>query len=1731
MSRARTTFAPEEPPPPIRGEIFSSERLESFAESLAASHAVFPGVRRGQPLLPRLRENGDFLLAAYRSIARAIREGRPISPAAEWLADNFHVVEEQVREILEDLPPAYHRELPKLEGGPLADYPRVYGLAWSFVEHTDSRFDPEALAGFVRGYQRVQPLTIGELWAVAILLRIVLVENLRRLVERIVGRQEQREKADALADRLLALSPGDTAGEPERRELERLPLSTAFAVQLVDRLRDRDPEVTAAVGWLNARLAAEGTTPDELVQAEHHEQVATHVTVRNVITSMRLLSSVDWKEFFERVSLVEEALREGTDVAAMDFATRDRYRHAVEELSRGSKISELEIARRAAARARRARRTGAADERLADPGHYLISKGRSEFEKELGFRATARRWLRRAYVAAAIPGYLATIALLTTGILAVPLLLTSAAGAPMPLLLLMAALALVPASDLAIAIVNRDVTELVGPRRLPKLELREGIPPELATLVAIPALLTNEAEIEELAERLEVHYLANPEPELTFALVTDWLDSSEEVSPEDEVLLAEAKEAIERLRARHPLEPGRGPRFFLLHRRRVWNPSEGIWMGWERKRGKLHELNRLLRAAADTSFLPAGGELPGNIRYVITLDADTRLGRRTARRLVGAIAHPLNRARLDARKERVVEGYGLLQPRVTPLLPATGDGTLYQRIFSGPPGIDPYAFAVSDVYQDLFGEGTYTGKGIYDVDAFETALDGRVPENALLSHDLFEGLFARAGLLSDVELFEGFPAHYEVSAARQHRWARGDWQLLPWVLGLGRDPRGRRRSGDISAIGRWKMLDNLRRSLVAPASLLALVAGWALPGDSPLIWTAFILSTLSLPPLFHVLAGLLPKRRGISKRSYVGGLARDLNVALWQAALQTSLLAHQAVLMTDAAVRTLWRLLRRRRLLEWVTAAQSQSGLDLKLSGFYRRMAPAVVLASVTLLFFSFARPDLYPIVLFFGGLWAASPALARAASLPPRTFEHEAIAIEDERVLRSVARRSWRYFEDLVGPEDNHLPPDNVQEDPRLVAYRTSPTNIGLSLLSAVSAHDLGWIGTIAFVERVEATLATLARMDRFRGHFYNWYDTRSLEPLEPRYVSTVDSGNLAGHLLTLSRACLEQVDEPVVSAHAFSGIRDTLAVARELLARIPEGRRGGTVSRRDIEKACAEIEALLPAIPETAAEWESRLAALSGHADAIVDMAEALAEERGDDDTAEVLAWCRAVRAAVVSHRRDFDALLGWTRGLVPESPRPADEGFAAAGLLSDAPPPLAAAPELYARAAHRLEGEDLVDARRELQHSRAAAADLIRRLTRIAQAAERMAREMDFRFLFDDRRKLFSIGYRLSDGRLDSGFYDLLASEARLASFIAIALGQVPAVHWFQLGRALTPVGTGSALVSWSGSMFEYLMPKLVMNEPSGSLLDQTARLVVGRQIRHGVERGIPWGVSESAYSARDIELVYQYSTFGLPGLGLKRGLSEDLVIAPYATALGAMVDPAAAARNFTRLSRLGAEGRYGFFEALDYTPERLPEGTKNAIVRAHMAHHQGMTIVALADVLEAGVMRSRFHSYPAVQATELLLQERTPRGVAVTRPRAEELRALRHVEDSAPPVLRRFESPHDVTPRTHLLSNGRYTLMITAAGSGYSRWRGLAVTRWREDVTQDLFGSYVFLRDAETGAVWSAAYQPAGVEADRYDVGYAEDHVEIHRRDGTIATTQNIVVSAEDDAEVRQVSISN
>ncbi|HKG15525.1 MAG TPA: glucoamylase family protein [Pyrinomonadaceae bacterium] len=1381
-----------------------------------------------------------------------------------------------------------------------------------------------------------------------------------------------------------------------------------------------------------------------------------------------------------------------------------------------------------------------------------------ELETAFAYRPPARARVLGALLRHPTGFYLGTLALLTSLFVAALVIGAYLAGAGWLTLAAFALLSLVPASDLAVGVLNWDVTHLFPPRVLPKIDASEGIPADARTMVVVPSVFANEPAVDELLANLEIHYLANRDEHIYFALLGDFADAEAEETATDDAILERALAGIEQLNERHG---GDGAaRFHLFHRRRLWNACEGKWMGWERKRGKLQEFNRLLRGARDTSYTTASGdaELLAGVRYVITLDADTRLPRDSARRLIGVALHPLNLPRYDREAGRVTRGYGILQPRVSISLEGASRSR-FARVFSGQAGLDPYTTAASDVYQDLFGEGSFTGKGLYDVDAFEAALEGRIPDNSILSHDLFEGLHARCALVTDIEVFDDAPAQYDSYARRGYRWVRGDWQIARWLFARVPGPEGRGLRNPLPLISRWKIFDNMRRSLVAPSLLAWLAAVWTFVPGSPAWWTLFVIVTLAFPVYMNLAAGVWKRARGIPWSSQLRGAWGDARKNTAQTLVVLAGLAHQAYLNVDAAARTLYRtLVSRRRLLEWVTAAQAEQGRARTFVGMLRFMWPGVAAAFAVAALVAALRPSALVVAAPFMLAWACAPyvmhLLSRRAGAGPRE-----LSAADARDARLAARRTWRFFETFVTAEDNWLPPDNFQEDPKpFVAHRTSPTNVGLLLLATVAAHDLGYAGTLELVERLELTLDTLNKLPKFRGHLFNWYDTRTLEPLEPRYISTVDSGNLAGHLLALRQACVELPERPLFGAHTLAGLADTVALLRQELGRAGTARKRTEVVTighlREEVAACAEIVSVEP--PEDLSGWETLLNSLHRHAAAAEDMLAALVHEHGADDLAELNFWTGALLRQLKEFARDLrnfaptvhtqDSNLGRVLSpalAVPMRPELADSLGRVGSLSSASQVYDAALVELGAHAdGTRPEPAHVSPARAAvagglpslttaIEDAASAVNAVLPRMSRLARAGEELFEGTDFTFLFDAGREVFHIGFNVAAGSADNSFYDLLASESRLASFVAIAKGDVSQEHWFRLGRQLTPVDGGRALISWTASMFEYLMPLLVMRDYEGTLLDETYRAVVRRQIEYGDERHVPWGISEAAYNARDLHLNYQYGPFGVPGLGLKRGLSEDLVVAPYATMLAALVEPQAAFENLRRLEREGALARYGFYESIDYTPDRLPEGRKRVLVRAFMAHHQGMSLVALDNLINRDAMRRRFHSEPLVQATELLLQERVPRAAPAAHPRAEEVRSSRAAHAPKGVETRVYDTSDLPTPRTQLLSAGTYSVMLTTAGSGFSACGGLAVTRWREDATRDNYGSFLYLRDVRAGTIWSAGRQPVGRKPQAYEVTLAEDKVDIRRSDGGVLTRTEIIVTPEDDAELRRVSLTN
>ncbi|MDP3897005.1 MAG: glucoamylase family protein, partial [Mesorhizobium sp.] len=1596
--------------------------------------------------------------------------GDAVTPAAQWLLDNQYLVDESILQVKRDLPPRFYRELPKVDLPGGASVPRALLIAWAYVAHTDSTVMPHMLTSIVEGYQSVEPLRIGELWALPSFMRFVLAENLRRISLRVDRAREMRRIANETADRLRA---GDAHGNQEAllAAYAMHARDASFATQLLYRLRDGSQSAGTALMWLERELEKHGSDAEEITLTEHQTLASGNVTMGNIIRGLRLINDIDWTEWFESVSQVDALLRASSDFAALDFPSRDQYRATIELLARRSGLSEYEVTERAVGLSKVAGEMRPAAEGEAprphdsrtDLGFFLIGARSVELEEAIGYKPTVGQRLLRGYRKTGWFGIAVPVAALTVLFLLLAMVALRGADLSPAAIVVLLVLFSFPAVDGAVGLFNTLMLLFIAPVRLVGYEYKEGVPAEACTLVVVPTLIGSRGEIEEMVRRLEVHYLANLGGELYYALLSDWPDSQDERTEVDLELLNFAKAEIAALNTRHP--PGRAKRFHLLHRRRLYNEAEGVWMGWERKRGKLNELDLLLRGDPDTTFLPVDDALPSGVVHVLTLDADTRLTRDAAVKLSGKLSHPLNRPVLGPDGKTVVAGYGVLQPRVTPSLTTGDEASFFQRVFSSNRGLDPYVFAVSDLYQDVFDEGTFTGKGIYHVDAMEAALAGRIPENAVLSHDLLEGAFARAALVTDIELVEDYPAHYAVDASRHHRWARGDWQLLPYIF----DPR----SG-VPGISRWKMLDNLRRTMTPIFWVAAAIAAWTLMPFVPATqWLMVLVVTLFVAPTLDLVRSIVPKSTQTTLRGHVAAFVRDFANGTAQVALRVMLLGHIAWMMGDAILRTLHRLfISRRHMLEWRTASQVQRNQSDDVASYYRFMWGSLVVAALAVGMPTASGSTGVFLGLLFAAMWATAPAFAWIVSRSAETSDKLEVTPSDREALRRTARRTWRYFEDFVTAEHNMLPPDNFQETPApVVAHRTSPTNIGMYLLSVISARDFGWIGMSDAIDRVSATLATVGRLETYRGHLLNWYDTQTLKPLYPRYLSSVDSGNLAGHLIAISSAFEEWAEAPAAFMHGdFDGILDSVGVLEESLAELPDDRRQLRPLRQRLGERIAGMRRAVESIkgqPETA---PIRTLNLAVHSAEIAKFARALDQET-QSAASEVLAgWATRLQACCEAHI--------------------ADAHFDGANL----------------------------------DHLRF-------RLRETARLARTIAFQMDFSFLMRADRKLLSIGYRIDDHQLDESCYDLLASEARLASLFAIAKGDIPTEHWFRLGRPIVEIGYRGALMSWSGSMFEYLMPPLVMKEPEGGILNQTSKLIIRRQIAYGRSKQIPWGISEAAYNARDVEMTYQYTNFGVPGLGLKRGLAQNTVIAPYATILASQFVPAAAVANLKRLADIGALGAYGFYDAVDYTPARVPVGRDCAVVRNYFAHHQGMSIVAVGNVVHEGRMRDRFHRDPVIEAAELLLQEKAPRDIPVATVRSEPPERDKVVVVVTGPDMRRTVAPAHAPRAVNVLSNGHYSIMVTATGGGYSRFDDLSVTRWQPDPVEDRLGTYLFLRDSETGEWWSATTAPKQALGERAEALFTDDKATFLKTVGNLRTEVECVVASEANGECRRITIYN
>ncbi len=1548
-----------------------------------------------------LKRSGKLIRRAYNLFRL---KGEKLQDPSEWLLDNYYVIQKALEQVEEDIPFAFHRQLP-LHEGPAdhhSDKTRIYRLARELTPGAGSLLSINQAASFLRRYQQSTPLTIGELWALPSMLRLSALEH--------------------LADELHSFIEGSGGGEG----------------------------VSAAV--LNLRKIQE-----------------TH-----------------WKSFFEGVSPVERILRNdpGGIYRKMDFATRNSYRNAIEEISRKHRLEETAVAEAAVLLAREA-----GDEHIGF--HLLFKKGRAALERRLAGRSSPGGTSGKA----SVPFYIGVTALITIALLALFPVRT-----PLAILLL-----LIPGIAIASDLVSRIAINLTSPARLPKMDFSRGIPESCATLVVMPVIFSLEEEIVSMIGQLERHYLSNGVKNLHFALLSDFADAPFETMPNDSGLLKMALRGVEELNERH--SRGGEPIFHLLHRRRLWNPGEECWMGWERKRGKLFELNELLLRNDSGTFIT--GSPPEGIGFVITLDSDTVLPGGAAARLVGAMAHPLNRYRGSS-------GYTVMQPRTLPLF-SQGTPTTFFMAFSGDFAVDLYSTAVSNTYQDLFGEGIYMGKGIYHVESFQGSIKGKVPDNSLLSHDLFEGLLGRAAFLSDVILYEDFPADFSAWLKRQHRWIRGDWQLLPWLF-----------RGGLSLLDRWKMADNLRRSLTEPAILALILTGWLVLPGSGWLWTAAAAVTV----MRNQITETLFKAASGSFRFHEAGWLRG--------SLDLALLPVTAAVNIHAAAVTIYRLIiSKKHLLQWTSAAEA-SRRARGVGNHGKKYYPASLFAIATGTAAAFCRPSVLIPAMPFLVLWAAAPLMVNLISRSKRR-KTDALPRPDELLLEKTALKTWNFFDTFVGPDDHWLPPDHFQEEPLgRVSHTTSPTNIGLCLLSAVAAGDMGYMGVRQLLLRLRDTLQGMSGLERYRGHILNWHNTRTREALHPRYVSTVDSGNLLASLVVLSRACEEAGELSVLSRERWRGLELTVRILEDAMA----GSRGpGDFLNRVFDALENAGDCGISSVMSHLEKLDTALSEMEEQMVVLMDSTGMTPEEIGEART-----WLLRARSHHSDMEDEIRYLYPWIPFLAGEGKGislSADPSIARAwkALLEELPekPSPAGFLRAYGPAAKMIRDLRAVTEETGLQHLSATLDELLgegrnrcMEVIRDGEALRRMAENeadaMDFSFLYHRGRDVFRIGFNVDSEQPDGNCYDLLASEARITSLLTIARRQVPPDHWLHLSRPFTSVSGMLGLLSWSGTMFEYLMPILFTGYRSETLLGRCCLAAVRRQIEYAEQLGIPWGVSESGYYRLDTAGNYQYRAFGVPGLGYKRDLAEDTVVSPYSSVLALPIAPEQVAENLMVLQSMDMTGPWGFYEAMDLTPSRLPPDRKFMPVRSYMAHHQGMILLAIQNHLQNGITVSRFRRDPAVRTVDLLLRERAPENprIVYAKPRPTLTEELKRPSADVNGWQLHLEAR---VPRVHHLSNGSLSVLLTDSGGAFIKWKNRDITVWNSDTTRDRSGARLFIIDLETGERMAACSVSTAEERPLCTMTCFPHRVEHFTGGRDISVAVETVIDPERDAALRKVTITN
>ncbi len=1535
----------------IKGALLDTQQLEDYLRKIASGHVLQDKSNKYTYPIPRLKENFEFITEVYNLLNEHIKLKLPIHPAGEWILDNFYIIDETVKTVTKELTLKKYTNFLGIANGPYAGFARIYVLASEIIAYTDGKINGKNLEVLLKAYEDKKTLSMDEIWNINTFLRVALIENIREACEKIYSAQLQKYKVENIIERLVENKSKDelqfkNIGEYKTKVIEQGEMKYPFIEYMSYRLKQYGKKAYPFLNILEEQVNKMGTEISEVIKKEHFDIAVRKVSVGNCIISIKNINRINMIEIFEKINGVEEILKKDpvNVYSKMDYKTRIYYRNKLKEISKKTKISEIYIARKCLelSSIEYEKSNMDSNNKKAHVGYYLIADGEPKLLEILQNKKVPRQNnMHKAQK------YITALAVVTIVLAGVYGLYINTQINNIVLSLILSILLLIPIETIFTQIAQYILGKTKNTKIIPKLDFRNGIPEQNATFVVIPTIIKNGKRVEELMHKLEVYYIANKSDNIYFALLGDCSTSSNEEEGFDEEVINTGKKMVDILNKKYPDE--KFTKFNFIYRKRMWNEGEEAYLGWERKRGLLNQFNEYILGNISNPFktntITNVASMPP-IKYIITLDADTDLVLNSAKELIGAMAHILNKPELNKSEDLVIAGHALIQPRIGIDL-MSSIKSLYTKIYAGAGGVDVYANAISDIYQDNFEEGIFTGKGIYDLKIFSKILNNEIPENTILSHDLLEGSYLRCGLATDIMLMDGYPVGYNSSKSRLHRWIRGDWQIIIWLKDKIKNKRGEIKNNPLNILSKYKIFDNLVRSLLEVSSVLTIIYMCILDCFYKIkIWpiiTTVLIAVLT-PTVIDVINKIVFKREGERRQKTFNKTLSGINASLLRGLFTLATLPDKAYMSANAICKTLYRLkVSKKHMLEWVTAEEAEKMTKKDIKSYYINMAPNIILGILGILYIFINAKNPFSVLIFvISLLWLIAPAIMCYISKEIVVNNKKELLVDkDKQYVLEVGKRTWQFFKDYLVKENNYLPPDNYQEDRKPKAIkRTSSTNIGLALLAVISSYDLGYETQKNTLELLNKMIDTIYNLQKWNGHLYNWYNIETLEPLRPRYISSVDSGNFVGYLYVVKQFLIQN----------------------------------------------------------------------------------------GQEDTR-------------------IDELIEHT----------------------------------------------------------------------------------DFTKLYNEKMQLFSVGYNVEENMLTDSYYDLLASEARQTSLVAIAKKDIEQKHWYNLSRTLTVLNKYKGLISWSGTAFEYLMPNINIPKYPGSLLDESCKFLIMSQKEYNKKLKIPWGISESAFNLKDLNNNYQYKAFGIPWLGLKRGLADEIVVAPYASMMAIIDEPIEVLKNLKQLEKLGMYNKYGFYESIDYTPTRLRKNETKAIVKTYMAHHQGLILLSINNLMNNNIVQKRFVQNPEIEAVNILLQERMPENIIITKEEKEKVEKIKYI-DYENATQREITKINTKLNNVNVIGNDKYTIIMDQKGNGYSKYNNILINRYKytDDEEQGIF---FFFKNIKTKRIWTSNYMNYLSKADKYVMCFTPDMNKITRQDGNIETITKISVAPTEPVEIRRIELVN